>query len=90
MTADLGSEDAHPNILDGLPAEIGGQDLLAMVGSGRLQSILNLNNGGPPADASSAEPPAKDTRVPFVTVEDLEDKRRALRDALIDRCLEVL
>ncbi|KAK3070572.1 E3 ubiquitin-protein ligase tom1, partial [Teratosphaeriaceae sp. CCFEE 6253] len=90
MTADLGSEDAHPSILDGLPADIGGQDLLAMVGSGRLQSILNLNNGGPPADASSAEPPAKDTRVSFVTVEDLEDKRRALRDALIDRCLEVL
>ena len=94
LTSELGSEDAHPNTLDGLPPGVGDQDLLAMVGSGRLHSILNLSNGGAPgpvpADASSAAPPSQDTRQPFVTIDDLEDKRKALRDSLIDRCLEVL
>ncbi|TKA65871.1 hypothetical protein B0A55_12341, partial [Friedmanniomyces simplex] len=87
----LGSEDAPRRTLDGLPPALTNQDLLAIVGSDRLQSILNLNNGGAAAAGGpSAAPPAEDTRQPYITVEDLEEKRKVFRDALIDRCLEVL
>ncbi|KAK5120192.1 hypothetical protein LTR85_006398 [Meristemomyces frigidus] len=88
-SSDLMSDD-DVGALGGLPADIGEQDLMAMIGSGRLQDILSLTNGGGPAGGPSAAPPAQDTRQPFTTIEDLEDKRKALRDALIDRCLEVL
>ncbi|KAK6395996.1 hypothetical protein LTR65_010105 [Meristemomyces frigidus] len=87
-SSDVMSDDDLGTLGD-LPANLGEQDLMAMIGSGRMQDILSLTNGGP-AGGLSAAPPAQDTREPYVTLEDLEDKRKALRDALIDRCLEVL
>lgn len=82
----MSDDDNNVGTLMGLPGDLGEQDLMAMIGSGRMQDILSLTGSGGP----SAAPPAQDTRQPFVTLEDLDDKRKALRDALIDRCLEVL
>lgn len=91
---DIMSDDDTPGPLGGVTDDVGEQDLMAMIGSGRMQDILSLTAGRAPGGAdiagSSAAPPAQDTRQPFVTVEDLEEKRKALRESLIDRCLEVL
>ena len=84
---DLTSDDDGFRGLD-LPAELQERDLMAMVGGRRMQGLLRMVNDSPAA--SSAALPAKDTQQPFTTVDDLDEKRRALRDDLIDRCLEVL
>jgi E3 ubiquitin-protein ligase HUWE1 len=77
-----------------LPAELQEEDFRAMALAGRnaqLLSIANVNGGPVAPDAnSSASIPAKDTHEPFVTLEDLDEKRTELREDLIDRCLEVL
>ncbi|KAK5136003.1 hypothetical protein LTR08_004257 [Meristemomyces frigidus] len=85
-------DDDDAGALGGMPANLGEQDLMEMIGSGRVHDILSLTNGGGgvPAGGPSAAPPAQDTRVPYTTLEDLDDKRKKLRDTLIDRCLEVL
>lgn len=95
---DTDSDDHDPMSEDGsfrgdLQANLHEEDLLAMVGNGRLQEILsqvNGNVGAPSAALPSAAVPAKDTHQPFTTVEDLDEKRKTLRDDLIDRCLEIL
>ncbi|KAK3691898.1 E3 ubiquitin-protein ligase tom1, partial [Vermiconidia calcicola] len=74
--------------IDNLPAGIQERDLVAMVGGGRLNDVMNLVNGG--SGGPSADLPAKDTQQPYTTVDDLDEKRDALREDLIDRCLEVL
>ncbi|KAK4552797.1 E3 ubiquitin-protein ligase tom1 [Recurvomyces mirabilis] len=91
------SEDENPGTLGHLPADLlgdaGDQDLMAMIGAGRMQDILNLaSNGGSstPPGGPPFTPPSKDTGKPFTTIEDLDEKRQAFKDALIDRCLEVL
>ncbi|KAK4953149.1 E3 ubiquitin-protein ligase tom1 [Elasticomyces elasticus] len=78
-----GSEDEAPQILDGMPAGLSDEDLMAMVGGGRLRR-------GPANEETSSAPFDEDKGPLFVTIEDLEEKRSAFRDALIDRCLEVL
>lgn len=83
-------EDGSPGLR--MPSDLGQADFLAMVGDGRnLQEFLNLGaNGNNATGGPSTRPPARDTQQPFTTVEDLDDKRKELRDNLIDRCLEVL
>lgn len=65
----------------------------------QLPPIISAALGGPVAlggrrstvpNAPSTDPPAEESNVPFVTVDDLDDMRTALRDGLIDRCLEVI
>ena len=85
--SDAMSDDDNFRVGD-LPADLQERDLMAMVGSGRLQEILNTRNEGP--GGIPAALPVKDTHQPFTTVEDLDEKRRALREDLIDRCLEIL
>ncbi|KAI6822205.1 putative E3 ubiquitin-protein ligase [Hortaea werneckii] len=85
------SDDDNVGTLGGAARNVGQDDLMAMIGSGRMQDILSITGGSAPGSGGqSAAPPAKDTRQPFITVEDLEEKRKDLRDSLIDRCLEVL
>lgn len=91
--SDIMSDDEHAGPLGSLPADVGERDLMEMVGSGRLHDMLDLTsanmNGNHSAGPSTA-PPSRDTKQPFITIDDLNDKRGALRDALIERCLEVL
>ncbi|KAI7196899.1 hypothetical protein KC352_g20687, partial [Hortaea werneckii] len=85
------SDDDNAGSLGGAARNVGQDDLMAMIGSGRMQDILSITGGSAPGSGGqSTAPPAKDTRQPFITVEDLEEKRKDLRDSLIDRCLEVL
>lgn len=84
---DLISDDVG---LGELPADLRESDLMAMVGNGRLRHLLGIENGESAGHSGPASVAAKDTHQPFTTVEDLDDKRRELRDNLIDRCLEVL
>ncbi|KAI7443512.1 putative E3 ubiquitin-protein ligase [Hortaea werneckii] len=85
------SDDDNAGSLGGAARNVGQDDLMAMIGSGRMQDILSITGGSAPGNGGqSTAPPAKDTRQPFITVEDLEEKRKDLRDSLIDRCLEVL
>ena len=96
--ADAMSSDDENFRIGTLPVDLQEQDLMAMVGgSGRLQDILSIANGGSSTSGAtgaswglSTAPPAKDTHQPFVTLDDLDEKRSSLREDLIDRCLEVL
>ncbi|KAK0847851.1 E3 ubiquitin-protein ligase tom1 [Friedmanniomyces endolithicus] len=90
-STELGSEDAPRQTLDGTLPTPSDPNLLANGGGDGLASVLNPEIGGASAaDGPSAAPPAEDTRQPYVTIDDLEEKRKVFRDALIDRCLEVL
>ncbi|KAK5175702.1 E3 ubiquitin-protein ligase tom1 [Saxophila tyrrhenica] len=78
-----------------LPNEMIVSDLLAMAGGERMTRIEGLlsGNGGPSSSnlpAATTNEPSKDTHQPFTTIEDLDEKRTAVREDLIDRCLEVL
>jgi len=75
-----------------LPSDLGQDDFLPMFGDGRnLQEFRNLGaNGSHEANGPPTRSPAEDTHQPFTTVEDLDDRRKELREKLIDRCLEVL
>ncbi|KAI7088657.1 putative E3 ubiquitin-protein ligase [Hortaea werneckii] len=85
------SDDDNAGTLGGAVRNVPHDDLMAMAGIGRMQDILSITGGSAPGSGGqSAAPPARDTRQPFITVEDLEEKRKDLRDSLIDRCLEVL
>ena len=86
------SEDAELGRLGPIPAAIGERDLQAMAGVGRLADLSRLVGGmrGPANDAQSAQPPAEDTKKPFVTVDDLNEVRDTVKEDLVDRCLEVL
>ncbi|KAI7512550.1 putative E3 ubiquitin-protein ligase [Hortaea werneckii] len=85
------SDDDNAGTLGGAVRNVPHDDLMAMAGIGRMQDILSIAGGSAPGSGGqSAAPPARDTRQPFITVEDLEEKRKDLRDSLIDRCLEVL
>ncbi|WPH03394.1 Hypothetical protein R9X50_00627300 [Acrodontium crateriforme] len=87
---DLMSDNDNGDILGQLPVDVGRQDLMEMIGTDRLRTILNMRGMAAPAEEQSSAPPAKDTKQPFVTIEDLDEKRQELRDSLVDRCLEVL
>ncbi|KAF2768059.1 hypothetical protein EJ03DRAFT_328620 [Teratosphaeria nubilosa] len=84
----------HGLPIQGLPANIGDRDFVEMIGShGRLGRLTEmLMGGGPPGSAGgqSAQPPAEDTKQPFVTVDDLGEQRKSLRENLINHCLDVL
>ncbi|KAI7195788.1 putative E3 ubiquitin-protein ligase [Hortaea werneckii] len=85
------SDDDNAGTLGGAVRNVPHDDLMAMAGIGRMEDILSITGGSAPGSGGqSAAPPARDTRQPFITVEDLEEKRKDLRDSLIDRCLEVL
>ncbi|KAK0249144.1 E3 ubiquitin-protein ligase tom1 [Friedmanniomyces endolithicus] len=90
-STELGSEDAPRQTLDGVPPNPSDLDSLSNGGSDLLASVLNPASGGAStSDGPSAAPPAEETRQKYITIEDLEEKRKNFRDALIDRCLEVL
>ncbi|KAF2722346.1 hypothetical protein K431DRAFT_284040 [Polychaeton citri CBS 116435] len=81
-------EDGNFGSLGALPADIVDGDLQAMLPGGMVRSLLTNMTRGPAEQ--SARPPAMDTEQPFVTFEDLEEKREALRQSLPDRCLSIL
>ncbi|GAB7352875.1 hypothetical protein MBLNU459_g3472t1 [Dothideomycetes sp. NU459] len=86
---------AQDDLLRGLPGGIdrgiaqvlthalgaGGEDLLR-----NLPAVMHSRRVSDP----SSRPLEVDTEEEFVTVDDLEDKRKELRKNLIDRCLDVL
>jgi len=81
--------DVDPPRTGLLPEDLIASDLLAMVGderSARINELLSNANGA----SSGTGQPSKDTHQPFTSIEDLDEKRAAVRDDLIDRCLEVL
>ena len=71
-----------------LPMDVQNQDLIDRIGPlNRLHDILHLTGG---AANSSVTVPVKDTHEPFRTVDDLDENRLAVKQELIDRCLELL
>jgi len=70
-------EDMDMGSLGSLPANLRPGDLSAMVDARALEALRHSL-------------PSKDTQQSFTTLEDLDEKRAALRDDLIDRCLDVL
>ena len=87
------SSDIEASDVSGLPDDVSAEDLRHMAGApdrGGLFNQLNPRSNGAPPSNPSAGVPTKDTNEPLITVDDLDDKRRDLRENLIDRCLEVL
>ena len=82
------NDDDGSGLLEDLPTTIRDQDLMAMVGNVMGQVALNNPNRFPAP--RSAAVPSEDTKLPFTTVEDLDEQRTKLRDALINRCLEAV
>lgn len=80
------SEDDNFGSLGALPDDMASSDLRAMAGE-RTQALRDILRMG---EGASAEPPAEDTKRPFMTVEDLSETRDQVRADIIDRCLEVL
>lgn len=81
------SEDENFGSLGALPEDLASSDLLAM--TDRTQALSRMLGLNAP-EAPSAQPPAEDTKRPFITVDDLNEARGIVRADIIDRCLEVL
>jgi E3 ubiquitin-protein ligase HUWE1 len=89
---DAMSDDVNFGSLGRLPDEMRERDLTAMAdpeeydvlaGPAAFDALATLGLSRPALQG-------KDTQQPYVTVDDLDDKRKALRGDLIDRCLDVL
>ncbi|EMC94928.1 hypothetical protein BAUCODRAFT_140168 [Baudoinia panamericana UAMH 10762] len=83
-------DDDEDAPINNMPSDIVPSDLASMALGGRnIGDLIDFSSDLPTVGGSAASA-AKETLQPYVTIDDLDEKRKALRDALIDRCLEVL
>ena len=83
---DVMSEDENLISMGTLPANLRSDDLRAITDPYHPSIVLPSNRNT--LDRSDSQ--IKDTKVLYVTVDDLDDKRKELHEDLIDTCLDVL
>jgi len=74
---EMSSNDGNLGSLGALPENLQQEDLNAMISSSAVSAFFQSVKSG-------------ELKEPFVTIDDLDEKRASLRSNLIDRCLEVL